>query len=229
MIALEEIINIAFLRLLSSNCIIDRKKIILTLANFITFLLLSTKITLKNLRAHVTLYSLANQLWHRNELGVSSFSFWSLVLPAFHCKQQAYPPWTDIADPERGRPLARHHPSSVGLYKYTIVLILYLFHPLRSFCSQGSSFYILAASAKQLMCTECVDSNCLAIVAPSRLALYTLAPVRTRGGGWWRIVVPCAEPAGLFRSILPTFCDKSTLPRPQRTWNFATLIYWESK
>lgn len=62
MIALEEIINIAFLRLLSSNCIIDRKKIILTLANFITFLLLSTKITLKNLRAHVTLYSLANQL-----------------------------------------------------------------------------------------------------------------------------------------------------------------------
>lgn len=165
------------------------KNIILTLANFITFLLLSTKITLKNLRAHVTLYSLANQLWHRNELDVSSFSFWSLVLPAFHCKQQAYPPWTDIADPERGLPLARHHPSSVGLYKYTIVLILYLFHPLRSFCSQGSSFYILAASAKQLMCTECVDSNCLAIVAPSRLALYTLAPVRTRGGGWWRIVV----------------------------------------
>lgn len=81
---------------------------------------------------------------------------------------------------ERGLPLARHHPSSVGLYKYTIVLILYLFHPPRSFCSRGSSFYILAASAKQLMCTECVDSNCLAIVAPSRLALYVLAHSRAR-------------------------------------------------
>ena len=151
------------------------------------------------------------------------------MLPAFHCKQQAYPPWTDIADPERGLPLARHHPSSVGLYKYTIVLILYLFHPLRSFCSRGSSFYILAASAKQLMCTECVDSNCLAIVAPSRLALYTLALVRTRGGGRWRIVVPCAEPAGLFRSILPTFCDKSTLslvPSAPETLR-RTYMYWE--
>lgn len=155
-------------------------------------------------------------------------SFWSLALPVFHCKQQAYLSWTGIADPERGLPLARHHPSSVGLYKYTIVLILYLFHPLRSFCSRGSSFYILAASAKQLMCTECVDSNCLAIVAPSRLAL-TFARARARGGGWRWIIVPCAKPAGLFRSILPTFCDKSTLPHPRHTWNFATLIYQKSK
>lgn len=117
-------------------------------------------------------------------------SFWSLALPVFHCKQQAYPSWTGIADPERGLPLARHHPSSVGLYKYTIVLILYLFHPLRSFCSRGSSFYILAASAKQLMCTECVDSNCLAIVAPSRLALYALVRAGEGDGGSCRVQSP---------------------------------------
>lgn len=98
----------------------------------------------------------------------------------FTVNNRQRPTRTGIVDPERGLPLARHHPSSVGLYKYTIVLILYLSHPLRSFCSRGSSFYILAASAKQLMCTECVDSNCLAIVAPSRLALYMLARARAR-------------------------------------------------
>lgn len=93
--------------------------------------------------------------------------------------------------PSEGLPLARHHPSSVGLYKYTIVLILYLFHPLPSFCSRGSSFYILAASAKQLMCTECVDSNCLAIVAPSRFALYAFARgVEGDGGSSCRVQSP---------------------------------------
>lgn len=132
---------------------------------------------------------------------------------------------TSNADPKPpDLPLARHHPSSVGLYKYTIVLILYLFHPLRvPFVPRESSFYILAVSAKQLMCTECVDSNCLAIVAPSRLS-WVCASAYGWEGGWRWIITPCADPAGFFRSILPTFCDKLTLPHIRHTWNFATFI-----
>lgn len=91
--------------------------------------------------------------------------------------RHTHPRGTAAVDPEPCLPLARYHPSSVGLYKYTIVLILYLFHLQRSsFCSRVSSFYILAASAKQLMCAECVDSNCLAIVAPSRSRLVLFPP-----------------------------------------------------
>lgn len=156
-------------------------------------------------------------------------SFWSLALPVFHCKQQAYPSWTGIADPERGLPLARHHPSSVGLYKYTIVLILYLFHPLRSFCSRGSSFYILAASAKQLMCTECVDSNCLAIVAPSRLAL-AFARARARGGeGDGGSSCRVRSPRGSSVRFFLRFAINRLSPIPRHTWNFATLMYQKSK
>lgn len=63
------------------------------------------------------------------------------LLWPFHGKQQAYPPILLAQTPPTPvpcLPLARHHPSSVGLYKYTIVLILYLFPPptlFLSFCS----------------------------------------------------------------------------------------------
>lgn len=124
--------------------------------------------------------------------------------------RHTHPPGTATADPEPCLPLARHHPSSVGLYKYTIVLILYLFHLQRSsFCSRVSSFYILAASAKQLMCTECVDSNCLAIVAPSRTRLVLFHPPCNERDH--RAV--CTKPAAFFRSILLSFRDKSAFPR----------------
>lgn len=143
----------------------------------------------------------------------------STTLWPFHGKQQTYPIPLDTAavDPEPCLPLARHHPSSVGLYKYTIVLILYLFHLQRSsFCSRVSSFYILAASAKQLMCAECVDSNCLAIVAPSRTRLVLFPPScdeRGKRPPRWIIAPVFTNPAAFFRSILLSFRDKSAFPR----------------
>lgn len=92
--------------------------------------------------------------------------------------------------------------------------------PTFSFCSPGvSSFYIWAASAKQLMCTECVDSNCLAIVAPSRSRPVPVPPSLERVALDHRAA--CTDPAAFFRSILLPFRDKSALPsrsKPSPRW-----------
>lgn len=170
-------------------------------------------------------------LTSRREFGVfrarcsSSSFFLSPALPAFHCKQHTgiytQPPGRTHIAPEPGAreallPLARRRAPplisrSVQIY-YCIDPGIYLFHSLRApfVPPRRSSFYILAASAKQLMCTECVDSNCLAIVAPSRHSRARCTPSRAGegdSGSSYRV----QSPRGSSVRFFPTLCDKSTL------------------
>lgn len=123
-----------------------------------------------------------------------------------HCRPRAVPP-TCKAPPLISR--------SVQIYYCIDPIPFSTSNPLPPFVPRVSSFYILAASAKQLMCTECVDSNCLAIVAPfrSRLLLFAsaLAPRPKRDEALDHRAVR-TNPAAFFRSILLSFRDKSTLP-----------------
>lgn len=135
------------------------------------------------------------------------------LLWPFHGKQQAYPIPLAQTPPTPSR--ASHLQGTTPHQSVCTNILLYwsytFFHlqPSSSpFVPRVSSFYILAASAKQLMCTECVDSNCLAIVAPSRsrLLLACSCPCPKRDEALDHRAV-CTDPA----AILPF--DSSLISR----------------